>query len=77
MYSMVDVLKFLILQVSPVTMRRLGSANLTHDIRGTRTNEFRHEQLYLSQCGWGMFAFRGGSEFIKTPITLTVYYSGS
>ena len=41
MYSMVDVLKFLILQVSPVTMRRLGSTYLARDIRGTRTNKFR------------------------------------
>ena len=29
------------IQVSPVTMRRLGSTNLIRDIRGTRTNEFR------------------------------------
>ena len=28
-------------QVSPVTMRRLGSTNLIRDIRETRTNEFR------------------------------------
>ena len=28
-------------QVSPVTMRRLGSTNLIRDICGTRTNEFR------------------------------------
>ena len=24
----------------------------------------KHEQLYLSQCGWGMSVFRSGSEFI-------------
>ena len=28
-------------QVSPVTVRRLGSTNLIRDIRGTRINEFR------------------------------------
>ena len=31
----------LLIQVSPVTTRRLGSTILIRDIRGTRTNEFR------------------------------------
>ena len=35
---------FCLLQVSPVTTRRLGSTNLIRDIRGTRTNEFRRKK---------------------------------
>ena len=52
------------IQVSPVTTRRLGSTNLTRNGRQTHTYKMKHEQLYLSQCGWGMFGFRSGSEFI-------------
>ena len=58
-----DKKKYKHIQVSPVTMCRLGSTNLIRDICGTCTNEEKHEQLYLSQCGWGMFVFRKGSEF--------------
>ena len=37
--------QILMIQVSPVITRRLGSTNRIRDIRGTRTNEIRKKNL--------------------------------
>ena len=45
------------IQVSPVTTRRLGSTNLIRDIRGTRTNEFRKKNLKKKKKNFFFFFF--------------------
>ena len=48
----------------PLLCADLGS-RISLAIYATRAlTSVKHEQLLLSQCGWGMFIFRSGSEFI-------------